>query len=222
MGPRAKKFEIAYSHCSFSWAEFTGFITSQNRREGLIWEVENKIQTHTHTHRERNKLTWSCSGWEKKNPSNRSMCVSFLGVRGHENGSGTPPDTHTHTPSSLHMCGYLFETFPPVLASCSTFYLLVCSPVSHKTTRVRGAQPCGAAQIVLFFFFFFDTWQIINGGLGRLETEQRAKTHRLRCLTAQVRADKNLLLAVFLWGSSISHQRMWIWLLSRVFCRGLG
>lgn len=48
-----------------------------------------------------------------------------------------------------------------------------------------------------FFFFFFDTWQIINGGLGRLETEQRAKTHRQRCLTAQVRADKNLLLAVF-------------------------
>ena len=153
MGPRAKKLEIVYSHCSFSWGEFVGFITSQNRREGLIWEVENKIQTHTHTPREKQThMELFRLGKKNKSLQQKYVCF-FFGGPGTWKRFRSPPQ-HTHTPSSLHMCGYLFETFPPVLASCSTFYLLVCSPVSHKTTRVRGAQPCGAAQILLFFFFF--------------------------------------------------------------------
>lgn len=170
MGPRAKKLEIAYSHCSFSWAEFTRFITSQNRREGLIWEVENKIQTHTHTHRERNKLTWSCSGWEKKNPSNRSMCVSFLGVRGHENGSGAPP-RHTHTHPRASTCADICLKLS--LLSSPAVPHFICLSALRFHTRRRGSEVLShAVQLKSsFFFFFFLT-------LGKLLTEVWAALRR--------------------------------------------
>lgn len=133
----------------------------------------------------------------KKNLSKWGLCVEFGGP-GHEN---------VWEPPSLHMCGYLFETFPPVLASCSTFYLLVCSRVSY---RRRGSEVLSHA-VQLKSTFFFDTWQIINGGLAALRRSS-VWTHQIRCLTAQVHTDKNLPMAVF-----ISFILAVVYALSRVF-----
>lgn len=79
---------------------------------------------------------------------------------------------------SPHMCGYLFETFPPVLASCSTFYLLVCSRVSH---RRRGSAVLGHAEQRKSTFF----WHLANyqRGSGCLD--------KITCWTA-VNTDKNV------------------------------
>lgn len=64
----------------------------------------------------------------ESNPSTSCLCLCSFGRPGHEN---------VWEPPRFHMCGYLFETFPPVLASCSTFYLLVCSRVSRGR---RGSE----------------------------------------------------------------------------------
>lgn len=125
----------------------------------------------------------------------RDLCVQFGGP-GHEN---------VWEPPSRHMCGYLFETFPPVLASCSTFYLLVCSRVSY---RRRGSEVLSHAVQLKSTSFFFDTWQIINGGLAALRRSS-VWTHQIRCLTAQVHADKNLLIAIFM---RLVHHSSWLWL----------
>lgn len=125
----------------------------------------------------------------------KPLC-SFLGVQ----------DIKTFPPL-LHMCGYLFETFPPVLSSCSTFHLLVCSRVSLKTTRVRAAQPCGAAQIHLFLFFsFFDTWPIIN---GVLPLSASASENQIRCLTA--RNKKSPLFSWFFMRLPHHSSCLWFW-----------
>lgn len=55
--------------------------------------------------------------------------------------------------------------------------------------------------------FFFDTWQIINGGLAALRRSS-VWTHQMRCLTAQVHTDKNLLMAVFM---RLVHHSSWLW-----------
>lgn len=55
---------------------------------------------------------------------------------------------------------------------------------------------------------FFDTWQIINGGLAALRRSTEW-THQIRCLTAQVYTDKNLLLAIFM---SQFHHSSWLWI----------
>lgn len=144
---------------------------------------------------------------EKKNLSKWGLCVQF-GSPGHEN---------VWEPPSLHMCGYLFETFPPVLASCSTFYLLVCSRVSY---RRRGSEVLSHAvqlkSTFFFFSFFFDTWQIINGGLAALRRSS-VWTHQMRCLTAQVHTDKNLLMSVFM---RLVHHSSWLWFMlwAESFC----
>lgn len=107
--------------------------------------------------------------------------VFILGVQDMKTFGSPPP------PSSLHMCRYLFETFPPVPRQL--FHILSAPLLSGfiQTTRVRGAQPCGAAQILPFFvsvvyvcvgflFSFFGTWQIINGGLAALRRSSE-RTH---------------------------------------------
>lgn len=143
----------------------------------------------------------------ESNPSTSCLCLCFFGRPGHEN---------VWEPPRFHMCGYLFETFPPVLASCSTFYLLVCSRVSRgrrgsealsHAVRLKSTPLLSFAPPPPFF------WHLANyeRRSGCLQTLQRVNA-KIRCLNS---ADWNLLLAIFMW---LVRHPSWLWLslLSRV------
>lgn len=109
------------------------------------------------------------------------------------------------------MCGYLFETFPSVHASCSTFYLLVCSRVSY---RRRGSEVLSHAVQLKYSFFslsFFDTWQIINGGLAALRRSMWANTpNKMFNSTSYHRYKSPFFKTVF---TRLFHHssRLWLW-----------
>lgn len=142
--------------------------------------------------RENNNL--SHAGWKKKSLQMRSVCSIWESRTWKCLGAPEPPHVRIFV--------WNFPSCPRQL-----FHILSACLLSGfiQTTRVRGAQPCGAAQIHLLFFF--DTWQIINGGLAALRRSS-VWTHQMRCLTAQVHTDKNLLTSVFM---RLVHHSSWLW-----------
>lgn len=131
---------------------------------------------------------------EKKNPSNRSPVCSFWG-------SGTWKRLRAPEPPHVRIFVWNFPSCPRQL-----FHILSACLLSGFIWDDEGprcsAMRCSSNPP------FFDTWQIINGGLAALRRSSE-RTHQIRCLTAHVRTDKNLLLAIFM---SLFHHSSWLWI----------
>lgn len=159
--------------------------------------------------------------WEQ---GNRSLVCSFWGSRTWKR-LGAPP--HPRASTCADICLKLSLLF---LASCSTFYLLLCSRVSY---RRRGSEVLSHAVqlksslflwvlcmcVWVFFFLFFGTWQIINGGLAALRQLQRANACEIRCLTGHTDKKKKISFWVFFYKVALIVHLVWAFGFERGFCR---